>query len=237
MLFMLCSKLRFDESYYAYCIMMNWWGAPVFLWLQSDAFLFTFPMFFSFVVTNYLTEAAGGNGQKGDLWGEGGGHVIWCRPTHRKLPLVASLHLDTLPILPSLTSSSSSNPWAHLLHCLSSCANFSVRFTERNTLGFFHQNKAFNFQSIVQHGVGPALQAQHLQQPLVAGHLHLRGEHLWSCGLGWGASSSCLPQHSNRSGLIKLVFVIVKFGFDFHDWMGLCISREPVKNYFVDFFC
>ena len=60
-----------------------------------------------------------------------GGHVIWCRPTHRKLPLVASLHLNTLPFLPSLTSSSSSNPWAHLLHCLSSCAEFSVRLNER----------------------------------------------------------------------------------------------------------
>ena len=61
-----------------------------------------------------------------------GGHVIWCRPTHRKLPLVASLHLYTLLILPSLTSSSSSsNPWAHLLHCLSSCAKFSVWLTER----------------------------------------------------------------------------------------------------------
>ena len=105
-------------------------------------FFLYFRCFFSFVVTNYLTEAAGGNGQKGDLWGEGGGHVIWCRPTHRKLPLVASLHLYTLPILPSLASSSSSNPWAHLLHRLSSCAKFSVRFTERNTLGFFHQNKA-----------------------------------------------------------------------------------------------
>ena len=30
------------------CAIMNWWGAPVFLWLQSDAFLFIFPMFFIF---------------------------------------------------------------------------------------------------------------------------------------------------------------------------------------------
>ena len=110
--------------------MMNWWGVLLY---SCDCnlmpFFLYFWCFFLLLSQTIWRRQQAGTGRRGISGGRVGGHVIWCRPTHRKLPLVASLHLYTLPILPSLTSSS--NPWAHLLHCLSSCAKLSVRFTVR----------------------------------------------------------------------------------------------------------